>query len=415
MRPVPFLDEYPNRRRTLRSRTVNVSRRAVLAGCASLVALAALSGTSLWYFLSQDQVVLKLLAEQTAQRRSYEDKLLALRTRLDEVSSQRMVEQQVLEVRLQELLARQAALEARQGRVQSLADRAGASAAGRARGELSREGTGRAGASGPDQPDRADPAKPRLRETEPGTPGRRAHLDRLRTGLDDAEQGLARIASAQHRSLETAAAEAALEARRFETAIRTVGLNPSAAELPGVSGTGGPLVPATAEGSFESLVQQAEIGLDRLSRLRRVASALPFGEPIRGEIDLSSGFGYRLDPFTRGPAMHTGLDFKAAHGAPARAAGAGRVVSAEPAGAYGNMVEIEHAHGVTSRYAHLAAIAVSVGQEVKQGAVLGRVGSTGRSTGPHLHYETRLNGEPVDPQLFLRAGASVAPLTTASR
>ena len=131
MRAVPLLDEYPNRRRTLaRSPTVNVSRRAVVAAFASLLALAAWSGTSLWYFMSQDAVVLQLQEQQAAQRRTYEDKLLALRTRLDEVASQRLAEQQVLEVRLQELLARQAALEARQGRMQ---DRAPAPAPGRAR------------------------------------------------------------------------------------------------------------------------------------------------------------------------------------------------------------------------------------------------------------------------------------------
>jgi murein DD-endopeptidase MepM/ murein hydrolase activator NlpD len=113
--------------------------------------------------------------------------------------------------------------------------------------------------------------------------------------------------------------------------------------------------------------------------------------------------------------MHTGLDFRAEYGAPARAAGGGRVIAAEFSGAYGNMVEIEHAQGVTSRYAHLSSIAVTVGQAVKAGTVLGRVGSTGRSTGPHLHYETRMNGEAVDPQRFLKAGAALTPVVTASR
>jgi murein DD-endopeptidase MepM/ murein hydrolase activator NlpD len=127
-----------------------------------------------------------------------------------------------------------------------------------------------------------------------------------------------------------------------------------------------------------------------------------------GDPDLTSGFGTRVDPFTRGPVLHTGLDFRADHGAPVRAAGAGRVVSAEYAGGYGNMVEVDHGHGVTTRYAHLSAISVSVGQTVAPGVILGRVGSTGRSTGAHLHYETRINDEPVDPQRFLRAGAMLA-------
>jgi murein DD-endopeptidase MepM/ murein hydrolase activator NlpD len=179
---------------------------------------------------------------------------------------------------------------------------------------------------------------------------------------------------------------------------------------------GGPFVPITGrEGPFENLVVRTDASVQRLQRLRRSVTALPFGEPINGEIDLSSGFGYRIDPFTRTTALHTGLDFKAEHGSVVRATGAGRVVSAEYSGAYGNMVEVEHANGVSSRYGHLSAIGVSVGQNVKIGAVLGRVGSTGRSTGPHLHYETRIDGEAVDPQRFLRAAAQIASVAPASR
>src|ERR671917_1062687 len=96
-----------------------------------------------------------------------------------------------------------------------------------------------------------------------------------------------------------------------------------------------------------------------------------------GHADLTSAFGYRIDPFTRGPAMHTGLDFRAEPGAPVRATGAGQVVSAEYAGGYGNMVEIDHGNGVATRYAHLSSIAVSPGQTIAAGAVIGRAGSTG--------------------------------------
>jgi murein DD-endopeptidase MepM/ murein hydrolase activator NlpD len=116
----------------------------------------------------------------------------------------------------------------------------------------------------------------------------------------------------------------------------------------------------------------------------------------------------RIDPFTRGPALHTGLDFRADPGAEVRATAAGRVVSAEYSGGYGRMVEVDHGNGITTRYAHLSAMRVAPGQAVSAGTILGRVGSTGRSTGPHLHYETRIDGTPVDPQLFLRAGARLA-------
>ncbi|TXN56707.1 M23 family metallopeptidase, partial [Methylobacterium sp. WL18] len=147
--------------------------------------------------------------------------------------------------------------------------------------------------------------------------------------------------------------------------------------------------------------------LDDGARLHQLAATLPLGRPIRGQPVVSSPFGTRLDPFTRGLALHTGLDLKAEYGEPARATAPGRVSAAEFAGGYGNMVEIDHGHGVVTRFGHLARIAVRPGQRVAAGDVLGMVGSTGRSTGAHLHYETRIDGDPVDPQRFLEAGADL--------
>jgi murein DD-endopeptidase MepM/ murein hydrolase activator NlpD len=101
--------------------------------------------------------------------------------------------------------------------------------------------------------------------------------------------------------------------------------------------------------------------------------------------------------------MHTGIDFRAPSGSPIRATAAGRVVESGWVGGYGNMVEIDHGHGLTTRYAHMSSLGVDVGETVARGDIVGKVGSTGRSTGPHLHYETRLDGEPMDPMRFLRA------------
>ena len=97
-----------------------------------------------------------------------------------------------------------------------------------------------------------------------------------------------------------------------------------------------------------------------------------------------------------------------AYGAEIRATAAGRVVHAGPMGGYGNMVEIDHGNGLATRYGHMSEVLVAEGEEVKVGAVLGRIGSTGRSTGPHLHYEVRIDGEPVDPERFLKAGTDTA-------
>ena len=102
------------------------------------------------------------------------------------------------------------------------------------------------------------------------------------------------------------------------------------------------------------------------------------------------------------------MDFRAAHGAPVRATAGGRVTAAEYSGGYGNMVEVEHEGGVSTRYGHLSGISVVPGQRVESGQVVGRAGSTGRSTGTHLHYETRIDGEAVNPVRFLEAGRLVA-------
>ncbi len=102
--------------------------------------------------------------------------------------------------------------------------------------------------------------------------------------------------------------------------------------------------------------------------------------------------------------MHSGLDFRAAMGDPVRATANGKVTMAGNSGGYGRMVEIDHGNGLATRYGHLSEINVKIGDIIKIGQVIGEVGSTGRSTGPHLHYETRIDGEAVDPQRFLRAG-----------
>ena len=123
-----------------------------------------------------------------------------------------------------------------------------------------------------------------------------------------------------------------------------------------------------------------------------------------GDIEPASGFGVRTDPFTNSPAMHTGLDLHGDTGDPVRATADGKVTSAGWSGGYGRVIDIDHGNGMSTRYGHLSAIDVRVGQSIRTGQIIGRIGSTGRSTGPHLHYETRVRGGAVDPQKFLRAG-----------
>jgi murein DD-endopeptidase MepM/ murein hydrolase activator NlpD len=196
--------------------------------------------------------------------------------------------------------------------------------------------------------------------------------------------------------------------RRMRGVFSELGLNTAKMESGSQhSGTGGPYVPVKLRpdaGPFERQLYHVNLTRAQIDRLNGALALVPYRKPVVGEIEFTSGFGVRMDPFVGRPAMHTGLDFRASMGDPVRATANGKVVSAGWSGGYGRMVEIDHGNGLSTRYGHLSAINVSVGQSIKIGQVVGEVGSTGRSTGPHLHYETRIDGEAVDPQKFLRAG-----------
>ena len=193
------------------------------------------------------------------------------------------------------------------------------------------------------------------------------------------------------------------------------GVNP--AELKAVPGRGGALVsgrPITMEELRDTLTaldaltdQRADLLTLAESRLfdQRVRKMMvPTQHPVNGG-PVGSAFGWRIDPFTGRSAMHTGLDFQADTGTPILAAAGGVVVSHEPHPAYGNMVEVDHGNGLVTRYAHASRVLVRKGDLVRRGQKVAEVGSTGRSTGPHLHFEVMLDGVAQDPQKFLSAGA----------
>lgn len=185
---------------------------------------------------------------------------------------------------------------------------------------------------------------------------------------------------------------------------------------PAASGPGGPFVPAPAGGGaarLEQLMQQIDLEADRQSDLlvlaesrllsRRLEQMLvPSIRPV--EVAIGSGFGFRIDPFNGRTALHTGLDFAAPVGTPIRAAAGGRVIEAQHDGAYGLALKIDHGQGLVTRYAHSSEILVRPGELVRRGQTVARVGSTGRSTGPHLHFEVLLEGVQQDPARFLALG-----------
>lgn len=160
----------------------------------------------------------------------------------------------------------------------------------------------------------------------------------------------------------------------------------------------------------ESLLatSNSENQLSRLTESLKILRAIPLLFPTRG--DLSSGFGYRWSPFEHGVAMHEGLDFAAAEGTAVGSAGDGVVKEVERNSTYGLVVDIEHTARITTRYAHLSSALVKKGEKVMRGDLLGQVGSTGRSTGPHLHYEVILDGRQVDPKIYLGLSDRLAML-----
>ena len=178
-------------------------------------------------------------------------------------------------------------------------------------------------------------------------------------------------------------------------------------------GRGGPLVlarPMTEldlQKAIAKLTDAVDARDDSLSSIEAkilqqsvLKEMLPNAEPVNVAYN-SSSYGWRIDPFTGGKAFHEGLDFPANIGTPIHAAADGIVSFADHTPDYGNIVKIEHGSGLETRYAHASKLLVHAGERVAKGQIVAEVGSTGRSTGPHLHYEIRLNGDSLDPRKYL--------------
>jgi murein DD-endopeptidase MepM/ murein hydrolase activator NlpD len=219
----------------------------------------------------------------------------------------------------------------------------------------------------------------------------------------------------QDQLLDAADSFAKSRADRLRLAFRLAGLAP-AAYLPRNSSLGGPLIESKdpralaavldVDESFADRVQHAAADMSEARALDDAAQDVPFARPTSGT-QQTSGFGVRLDPFTGHPALHSGLDFAGGRMTPIRVTAPGVVSFTGVRSGYGNTVEVDHGRGFKTRYAHLAAIAVHVGEHVTLGERLGGMGSTGRSTGTHLHYEVWVNGRAQNPDRFVKAGAYV--------
>ena len=179
-----------------------------------------------------------------------------------------------------------------------------------------------------------------------------------------------------------------------------------------MTGEGGPFIPvarslrSTEERTMLASIQKLDGEVGRWEHLQLILRNLPLAAPL-DNYQLMSGFGERLDPFTGQRAMHAGLDLKNDVGTPVLATAPGTVIYADWMRDYGRVVEIDHGLGIHTRYAHLKAITVKVGQKVEFRQEVGKLGNSGRSTGPHLHYEVQVNGKPQDPMNFMEAGKYV--------
>jgi murein DD-endopeptidase MepM/ murein hydrolase activator NlpD len=413
MSPTPF--RQPFARRPLETAGVlTIGRGSLAAAGVAFTLLTGWAATATFYLVHRDEVTAQFMGDQAQVQYAYEARIAEMRARLDRVASQKLLEQDSIQTRVAELVGRQVELETRNALVASLVARAEpAVRAGALRGAASKS-------ESPALPDSASsfaPVKPSPAEepfqlrfrssSSSGAAGTPSPSD-ADASLAKIDASIAAIEASQIGALDTLLHEATRETGRLRAAIALTGLDADTLQLPKGAPVGGPLVPVGLDphsGPFEALVDRVGTSLASMHRLKLVTAALPFARPVPSSLETTSGFGVRSDPFTRRPAMHTGLDFRVEHGAPVRAAGRGEVVSADYNGGYGNMVEIDHGNGVTTRYAHLSAISVIPGQKVEPGMQVGRAGSTGRSTGTHLHYETRIEGDPVDPVRFLKAGS----------
>lgn len=383
----------------------------------SIILMGAWSAATATYFAFRDDVLTRLIARQAEMQYAYEDRIAELRARIDRTTSRQMLDQEQYDQKLAQIMKRQATLEARANALGSLSDPSITGSIKPPRTSLN-DGPAPSAIPKPSPindtvifvapPDREARLESRRPAADPHATefAKATGVDTMLTGLQNA---LDKIESRQIATLTSVEDSYESRVRRMRGLFSDLGLNMANMDAAGPrSGIGGPFIPAKPPGTnaspFERQLYRIALTRAQADKMTRTLALVPYRKPVVGQVEFSSGFGVRSDPFLGRPAMHSGLDFRAATGDPVRATANGKVVSAGWSGGYGRMIEIDHGNGLATRYGHLSEIGVKVGEYVKIGQVIGEVGSTGRSTGPHLHYETRVHGDAVDPQKFLRAG-----------
>jgi murein DD-endopeptidase MepM/ murein hydrolase activator NlpD len=379
---------------------------AVAGSALAAMAIGYLLATS--YLVFRDDLIDATTARQARLQQAYEDRISALRAQVDRITSRQMLDQQLMETKVGELLERQSQLTQRHGRLGPILDRV----------EKVPAALPAAAPLPPDKPDvRAELGSTSQKLALAGAaatpfsfwatrnsaaPGETSadRADKLFVAIN---QSLRTIESEQLSRINTLAEDAYQTADAISNVLEDAGLKVDG----GSTGTGGPLVAIDNPALFDTKVKELDEALDLLDKMKSEVRRLPIANPSPGH-SISSTFGVRKDPILGTPAMHSGMDFRAPMGSDARVTAAGTVISAGWNGGYGRMVEVRHEGGFTTRYGHLSKILVKEGQELSAGDTIGKVGSSGRSTGPHLHYEVRRNGDALNPVRLLKAGKKVS-------
>jgi murein DD-endopeptidase MepM/ murein hydrolase activator NlpD len=223
-----------------------------------------------------------------------------------------------------------------------------------------------------------------------------------RTPHNAVSRSYAGVDTMQQSLVERAQDATAQRYRQTAQMLRSLGVNPSRFHRI-ASGVGGPFEAVEADNA-DPRFRELFVSWRRLEQLEQGVTAIPSSHPIRGMTNFTSGFGVRSDPFRGRAAMHGGVDLAGPTGTPIYATADGIVGRSEwNSGGYGNLVEINHGRGIQTRYGHLSRLIAEPGQRVRRGDLIGLMGSTGRSTGSHLHYEVRIDGRAVNPVPFMQS------------
>ncbi|RFB93867.1 peptidase [Rhizobium leguminosarum bv. trifolii] len=379
------------------------------------------------YLVLRDDLIGATMARQARMQHDYEDRIAALRAQVDRITSRQLLDQQVVEDKVDKLMEQQMALTSRHGKLDNLLDRAESSGLTDKAGALP-EPSSPVQSFAPDIKDKRasltgggiEAIEKQLASGAPAdatpdnstlayvpsaeTVGDRA--DRIFSNVTLSLKGVEQDQRNRVEQLTSDAGNAANAIGKVLTRFK-IPVPEETATKQDDDAVGGPYVEPESNDDFNNSLAALDGALTRLEAVRSTAESLPFRNPAIGK-DVTSPFGNRRDPFLGRLALHSGIDFRFSPGEKIRPSAPGKVIAAGWTGGYGNMVEVDHGNGISTRYGHMSQVLVKVGDTVGRSDVIGLAGSTGRSTGTHLHYEVRQDGHAVDPVYFMNAGLKLA-------